>query len=184
MRILFSSVCTCPNQRFATIMTTGQVLFFKSCIFWNSKGCIYVVVGNHPYVMTDLVEHLSQYISRYYVACIVYTGYFLLLLPFLTGVHCFTQSPGDFVEKGDPDDYDSGVRYKWHWDWLDMRLPDQPPFSHCFRKLKLPGTAYCICCDRNIYYKHRGISVLKEHVICKRHKQQCNRMRGAISNFL
>lgn len=54
---------------------------------------------------------------------------------------------------------DAPVKNKWRWDWLDDELMQQ-----YIRKVKVPGQAFCILCNRTLLYQSGGKRDLQRHM--------------------
>ena len=63
------------------------------------------------------------------------------------------------TQKDDVRAIDSKVKNRWRWDWLDNALMIQ-----YIRKLKVPGQAYCVLCQKALMYKSGGKKDLKKHM--------------------
>lgn len=64
---------------------------------------------------------------------------------------------------------DKGLKNVWRWEWLDRQV-DEVYLRECIRKIKSPGTAYCIVCRKEIYYKSRGCVAIVDHVKSAKHR--------------
>lgn len=63
---------------------------------------------------------------------------------------------------------DKGVRNSWCWNWLEKQV-DGVYVRDVIRKVKLPGTAYCIICNKDILYGNRGFLCISNHLKSTKH---------------
>ena len=83
----------------------------------------------------------------------------------------------EFVTKQDDiKKIEEGVKNKWRWEWVE----NDDLLRQYIKKIKLPGQAFCILCNRTLRYQSSGKKDLQRHITSPPHQAA---MRNVKSNY-
>ena len=82
-----------------------------------------------------------------------------------------------FLERGGKDRLQEGVRFEFHWSWLDKVIDDRR-IGDVIRKIDVAGKVHCVACEKAIVYGSRGSVAIDDHVKRKSHKKKILALDG------
>ena len=80
------------------------------------------------------------------------------------------------VERGETFD-DTQCDNSWKWEWLSL-VSSEHRLGACFRKVNIPGVAWCIPCGKHVSYASRGVASLTTHMSTNKHQKSWTDMKN------